>query len=350
MFTRRSFRLGISWLLSVFLSTLTLSALSAQAQQPPKRLTVNVWGGLYEELTRKYVAKPFEEKHKVKVEFVLGGVDISKLRAEVQAGSPSIDVLNFSFHNYLQAEREGLLEKLDLENMPESKNLYSQARYGPFAVITNYGVFGIAYRKDKISKPPVSWFDLWDPAYKQAIASRDIDVAHTLELLQLLATLGGGGPNNLDPGFKKFKELRPNIKMWVASHADMQNALTRGEVAIGIENNSRTLAMKKAGVPVEFVIPKEGGLAQITLVGISKGTKNKVFAEKLINEMLTAEAQKAFAVEGLYGPSIKTITIDPEIAKYMPYGQEQVSRLVNLDPIVMDKIGEIVERWNKEIR
>jgi len=69
--------------------------------------------------------------------------------------------------------------------------------------------------------------------------------------------------------------------------------------------------MADHGVPLAYVVPKEGAPAYLSVIGVVKGTKNKAIAEKYINMVLTPEAQTAWATIIGAGPAIKTVKLDP---------------------------------------
>jgi spermidine/putrescine-binding protein len=61
--------------------------------------------------------------------------------------------------------------------------------------------------------------------------------------------------------------------------------------------------MKNDDYPIEYVIPKEKGIASLTNLGLVTGSKNVELAEALMNLSLDPAIQKTIAVKTLYAPT-----------------------------------------------
>src|SRR5580658_2430606 len=114
------------FLLAVFALLLSVPA---QAQD---KLVVSIWGGSWRDLIAETVAKKFTAETGVPVEFVTGGT-IDRLNKEKLAkGNPESDITFTTSHvGWLYANSE-LFEKLDLDKIPNAKNLVEEARFSPF--------------------------------------------------------------------------------------------------------------------------------------------------------------------------------------------------------------------------
>ena len=53
----------------------------------------------------------------------------------------------------------------------------------------DYVANGIAYRTDMVDRPPKSWKDLWEPAYKGKLIIPDINAVGIWEMLVISARL-----------------------------------------------------------------------------------------------------------------------------------------------------------------
>ena len=74
-------------------------------------LTVVSWGGAYQEAQRKTIFEPYKDKAEIKEEEYNG--EIAKIRAMVESGTVSWDVINIDTQTALQGCDEGVLETLD---------------------------------------------------------------------------------------------------------------------------------------------------------------------------------------------------------------------------------------------
>ena len=65
---------------------------------------------------------------------------------------------------------------------------------------------------------------------------------------------------------------------------------------------------------------------------------------------LSVTAQQAFAREFASGPSRTDIKLDPAVAKNVPYGRDQVDRLIVFDwNVIASKIDAWTDRFQREI-
>jgi putative spermidine/putrescine transport system substrate-binding protein len=71
---------------------------------------------------------------------------------------------------------------------------------------------------------------------------------------------------------------------------------------------------------------------------------------KFMEMHLAVQCQQAFAAQFASGPSRTDVKLEPDIAKNVPYGQEQVSRLIQFDwDAVIPRLDEWTARFNREI-
>ena len=73
-------------------------------------LTVGIWGGAQERITREHCARPLEEKYGVKINFVLGGTPDRRARAYAERGRPSFDIVYLNIFESRQAVKDGVTQ------------------------------------------------------------------------------------------------------------------------------------------------------------------------------------------------------------------------------------------------
>lgn len=315
-----------------------------------KQLVVATWGGSYEKGLREIV-KPFEEQNNVEVVFDIGNnADrLNKLRA--QKGNPQIDVAFMTDYFSAMANAEGIFDKIDPNNIPNLKNIYDFAvnkdNYGPAYCVDRYG---IAYNSEAVSKAPTSWNDLWDPQYKGKISIADISGTSGIMLLAMAARLNGADEHNIDAGFAKIKQLKPNIVNYYVSTSDLLNMFERREIVMAPFMDIFVPQLQESGLPIKWVAPKEGAFAVFDTLNVTKGTKNKDLAEKFINFILDENTQKLIAETTHDAPVNVNTKLDEKLAKTMVYGKDQVKSLIIFDwDYINANRNQWVERWNKEI-
>jgi len=323
---------------------------ASNGNQQPKELVVATWGGSYEKGLAEIV-KPFEEQYNCKVILDIGNnADrLNKLRA--QKGNPQIDVAFMTDYFAAKANAEGIFDKINPDNIPNLKNVYDFAvnkdNFGPAYCVASYG---IAYNTEEVSEAPDSWMDLWDPQYKDNISIADISGTSGVMMLAMAARLNGADEHNIDVGFEKIKELKPNIVNYYVGTSDVLNMFERKEIVMSPFMDIFMPDLKKSGLPIEWALPKEGGWAVINTLNVTKGSKNKELAEQFINFMLDENTQKQIAETIFDGPVNVNTKLDPDLAETLTYGKEKIESLIVFDwDYINSVMDEWVERWNKEI-
>lgn len=316
-------------------------------------LVVQVWGGTYEETLRNHVIPSFEAKTGAKVEVVSGAAPLSQLATE--GDNASIDVLHVDTFEVVQGTDMDVLETLDISKIENAPDLYKEAFMFDNAIVTNWGVYGLVYRADLVEKEPSSWMDLWDTAYAGGKAGMiDYSMGGGMEFLEAVSRIQGThieDTTNWDNLFGELQSLKGNIGIYASQHADLESALTSGEIVISVETNGRAIGLMKNGVDVKFCQPEEGSIAMTSLTAIAKGSTKKELAYLFVNELLSTDGQKAYAENNYYAPSNSKTVIDEELQEYMPYGQEQVSNLAYMDSAALESVkADLIERWNREFK
>ena len=102
-----------------------------------------------------------------------------ELLAKLQAGATGCDLIFPSDYMVGIMREEGLLEKLDLENIPKLKNIDEKFRDLPFdpgnaySIPYLWGTTGMGFNADKVTEKADSWKILWDEKYKGRISMLD---------------------------------------------------------------------------------------------------------------------------------------------------------------------------------
>lgn len=312
-----------------------------------RTLVVSGWGGLWEQTVTEQVYAPFEEKFNVDVVHTLNAgfaEALAKQRAEL--GNPTIDVFLTGGGFERIAVDEGLLEPFDYEKMPNLKDVYEGGIYKDSIVANSVAGVGLVYHKDRVPRPPTSWYDLWDPAF-QPVAISDMSDTYGRALFTGINNLEGGTVDNAAPGWEKFAQLMteksPIINL---TTDDTTNAIVARGAALSVAPNSRAIQLIKEGLPIGFVYPEEGGFAWGTYMGISKDTPNKDLAMEFINFWLDPQIQANWAVEVNYGPA----NVKAEIPADYGYTDLLVyhNTLENAYFLNWDEINQQLTDWNQQ--
>jgi len=311
-----------------------------------RTLVVGAWGGPQEDIIREYVIKPFEEETGAKVELILGGSSGRFARIYAEKDHPTMDVVYLNLGQTPQALADGVVLPPNPEGVPEFNNLYPQAQEFGYGV--SFMAIGIQYNTDYVEKP-TSWLDLWKPEYRGKVAPFVFPGTQGSAFLVMAARVHGGYECNIGPGFEALKQLKPYPAI-LSGIPETNLAFMEGDVWFTPQIHGYTYLFKAEGGPVDFAIPKEGAPLAMNSAVITTNSQNVDLAEIFINYQLAQPAQEAFARELYYAPTNRTVVLDDELASMMPYGEEEVSKLLMLQwNMIIENQSEWADRWNREI-
>ncbi|MCM3569251.1 ABC transporter substrate-binding protein [Neobacillus mesonae] len=355
---RKTLLIGIICLMLVVVSACSSNETSSTSKESngkdSKTLVLAAYGGSYEKKFKEIVIPKFEKEFGVKVKYITGSsVDtVSKLQA--QKDNPEIDVAFIDDGPQAQAKSFGLLAPLDEKIVTNLANVYDIAK-DKDQVGVGFGIVstGLAYSKEAFEKnnwePPTSWNDLADSKFKGKLVLPSISNTYGVHLLIMAAKTNGGDEKNIEPGFEKLKEMSKNAVTFDKT-ADVSNYFMQGQTVASAWGSSRVFTLKDTGFPIEFVIPKEGAPALMLTANVVKNAPHEELAQKFVNYILSEEVQKEFALSVFDGPVNKNVKLSGDITEKIPYGDEQISKLIKVDwEYVNQKRAEWTERANKEI-
>lgn len=339
-------------LLSTTLVAATLPAAPTMAQQPPS-ITVAWFGGNWGDAFRACIADPFTKATGVAVKAEIGTSTVTLSKLQQQKGAPTIDVAWMDGGISELALAADVVETLDPAAIPNLANAVPEAvfRSGAttYAVGTGYYSLGLAYNTQKIKTAPTSWNDLWNPAFADAVTIPSPANASGVPFIIFLSKIGGVPTSDLASTFKKIKELK--AALFFDSSGAATNAFQSGEAIIGAHFNVGACDLADKGLPIGFVVPKEGAWAGDTRLHLVKGSAKKEAAEKFINQALTPEASGCLAEKLYLGPSVKNVSVKPETARKLPWGETgSVKSLMLFDWTDINALrASVVDTWNREI-
>ena len=319
---------------------------SAQAAGKP---VATHFGGPYAALT-DLVAKPFAAAGLGDLAYEQE-VSTSAL-GKMQAGTAPFDVAMMSRSPALRAGKAGLVLPVTSADIPNLKDCIDGVLLGE-----NMGVGYVMDSLDlmvdtkQVKTPLTSWLDLWRPDLAGKIALPAARVQTQSYLLSLVATAMGGDYKDdkaIDAAFKKFAELKPNVRVFYGDPGQVSAMIERGEVAIAPQYSIRISALMKNNAHINRVTPKEGVSAAPYDLVIVKSTKTPEVAKKYLNFVLSAEVQKAFATSLFATPVNKKVDLAPDVASKV---MTDTSRLKFFDEeYLASKQSDWLTRWEREIQ
>lgn len=313
------------------------------------------FGGTHEKNLRTRIIPAFEQKYGVKVVYVTGTANSNFAKVRAQKDRPEGDVLWTNDVLHVVGKRLGLFDRLDPQRTANLKDVVDIAKDAEgIGVMQGFQAEGLQYNtkvfKEKGWPAPTSWYDLWKPELKGRVGLYGASGAYMHYFIPFLARLEGGSERNVDPAFRKLKELAPAALTFVNTPAELDNLIKQGEVWITFNGSSRVYELAASGFPTDFVYPKEGTILFGNWFEVLKGAPHPELAQEFVNYLVSAEAQAPFAKHVFFGPVHKQTKLDPETAKRVPHTPEQLAKLVKLDYVTMnEQLPAWIDRFNKEI-
>jgi putative spermidine/putrescine transport system substrate-binding protein len=265
-------------------------------------MTFVSWGGEYQSGQDEAFSAPFSEVSGAEV-LSDGPTDVAKVKAQVESGNVSWDVVNAS-PTMNGANCGTLFEELDLSLIDTSK-LPEGSVQGDCYLPSQAYVYGLFYNADKYGdNPPESWADFFDTEAfpgKRGLDGRPTPTAGTYEAA-LLAD--GVEPDSLYPldtdrAMSKYDEIKGDAVFWQTG-AEQTQQVQSGEVDMIFGWSGRIFEANENGANFQPVW-KQGFLASDTF-SIPKGAPNRLAAYAYINYALGAEQQAKMAELTSYSP------------------------------------------------
>ncbi len=332
-------------LLSCALAT-ALSAAPAFAQT--EQLTVVGAGGALQEAEQKAFFRPFAERSKVRLTEDSYSGQMAKVRAMVETGSVTWDVLQVEQNSLRAGCEEGLFETLDWTAIGDPKDFLPEA-YSPCGVGAFVWSMVMTFDPARIANGPRNWADFWNVARWPGKRGLRQTAKMTLEI----ALLADGVPQDMvyevlatpagvERAFAMLDRLKPHI-LWWTSGAEPIERLAAGDVALSAAFNGRVAAANQAGRA--FALNWDGQILGVDYWAIPKGSRNRRTAERFIAFASRPEVQATFPDHIAYGVTNRkaNLAIDPKIAAGLPTTPENLDRALALDTAFWADNGEALE-------
>ena len=282
----------------------------------------------------EYYSKILSEKrgHKVKVQVNYTTYASNEdLYAKMKSGVGGYDVIVPSDYMIERLKVEGLIQPLNLANIPNYKYIKDEFKK-PFydngeetySVMYTYGIVGIIYNTKYVDEADIGGWDLlWNPKYANRILqfnnARD---AFGSAMYKLGFSVNNSTTEQWQLALQELKVQKPLVQSYVMD--EVYNKLESEEAWIGAYYAGDALSMIANNENLAFYYPKDenGNFATNIFAdamcipsGISE--ENKEHAEAYINFMLTQEIATANAEYIYYGSPNSLVTSNPEYLEYL---------------------------------
>lgn len=304
------------------------------------------FGGDYQTGQTKALFEPFEQQTGIKI-VQTTGVDLAKLRAQVQSDNLEWDFICLPDRLRYTAVHDELLMPLDYSVIDAKKVVP--------ALVTEYAVGAVtipmlmAY-STKFFTPenaPKTWTDFWN--FEGIPGQRGMynGAVYTMEF----ALIADGVPKDqlypldLDRAFRSLDKIKSQL-IWWNQMSQPGPMLDSGEIVV--TPSVRAITSMLAGSPLS--VSYEGAALTYEAWVVPRGTKNAANAMKFINFALQAENQAALTKYIAYGPTSSDAVplIDPKVAPYLSSNPENAAKGFLLSGDYWgSNLDKVTERWNE---
>ncbi len=332
-------------------------------------ITVTSWGGAYTASQQRAYGKPFSAKTGIKINWENYNGGLGEIRAQVQSGNVTWDVVDVLPHEGIVGCDEGLFHELPFDEFvpaPDGTPMVEDMMVPPVSecvapqIFWSYAAF---YDTTKYpSNKPKTIADFYD--VKKFPGKRGIHSWANANIEQALVA-DGVAPSKvyevmstkegIDRAFRKLDTIKDHVVFWSAGAQPLE-LVKSGEVVMSLAYNGRSgAAILSEDQPFELIW--DGQVLEQEYIVIVKGTKNYKEALEFAKFASAPEQQAGQAKWINYGPMRKSgldiiAANEPffhngkNIMPHMPNTPERMKISVVADPYWWaDNGAEVAERF-----
>jgi len=326
----------------LLLLTLILSGCSSNKET----LYVYNWGDYMDES----IIAEFEKETGIKVVYDTFATN-EDMYVKIKSGGSSYDLIFPSDYMITRMRDEGMLEKINLANVPNFKYIDDRFKgqdYDPnneYSIPYMWGTVGILYNTTMVDDPVDSWDILWNPKYSKQILMLDSQRdAIGVALIKLGYSLNSTDPKQISEAGELLKQQKPLVLAYALD--EIKDKMVSGEAALALVWSGDAIYAMQSNPDLDYAIPKEGTNLWFDGMAIPKGAKNKAAAEKFIDFLCRTEiAFRNADYTGYATPHVEARELlDPEIRNNKAAYPDDED-LVNVEVFV--SLGEVLKEYDR---
>lgn len=298
-------------------------------------LTVFTWAGYDDPMFHQ----PFIKKNGASPNFSIfgeGEEGLQKLRSGFEA-----DIAHPCTSYVSRWNDAGVLRPLDTSKVEQWNEIFPRFREIPGVVIGSdyfnvpfdWGNESILYRTDLVEGSTDSIALLTDPKYQGKLAMYD-----SSESMGAVSGVLSGAKDpfalsdaEIEAAKGVMKQINANMRFYWTDATQITQALASGEIVGAWAWNAAVVDLKKQGVPIAYMRPKEGIFTWVCGMSLLKNhTGSEDLAYDYINAMLDAETGKTLIEQYGYGHSNQQ-----SFAKVAPERLEELG-IANADKLLAE--------------
>ncbi|MCZ4254293.1 extracellular solute-binding protein [Sulfitobacter sp. G21635-S1] len=270
-----------------FAAALAFATSNAAGAEEVTEIRLLEMGGIAGDAVQAAYVDPFVRKTNINL-VRENPASLGKIKAMVESGNPTADMVLVTDGWLAQAKEEGLLEPLDWEAIDPAP-IMPGAR-DDYAIGWSYASAVMAWHTD--ARTPETWADFWNAADfpgKRSLPDNP-SIVLPIALIADGVAMDELYPLDLDRAFKKLEEIRPAVSVWWTSAGQSAQLLIDKEVSYGITYNGRVYGKPN----VDFTFNQ--AYLELSWWGVPKGVspERKLAAMKFFHETTLPENEAVF--------------------------------------------------------
>ncbi len=266
-----------------------------------------------------------------------------EMHAKVMSGRTAYDVVFPSDYMVERMIKEGMLNKINLDNIPNYKNIgeqYKNHSYDPkaeYSVPYMWGTMGILYNEDMVDKEDVkSWQAIFDEKYKGEIFMLDSErdmISITLKSLGY--SMNSTSDKELKEAEKALIKQKPLVKAYCGD--EVKDKMIAGEGAMTIAWSGDAFYCMELNDSLAYSVPEEGSNLWFDSMVIPNTSRHQKEAELFIDFMCRPEIAKMNAEYiGYSTANEEARKLLSEDVKNNPLRYPDISKADNLEVFAYD--------------
>lgn len=300
------------------------------------------------ELLQKNIYDPFIEATGAELVIQTGSNAVRVTNLSDNPGDYDVVVIGDMFTKELI--NKGVIAPVDYSDLSNMDGIMAPARqplgegYGP---AYSFNRLGIVYNSELCPVEINSFADLWNAELEGEVVIPEITTTSGPLFYYGVAAAFDLVPGTDDEAiFAKLAELKPSIKNTYTSANAAITMLNQGEISVAVLLDYSYTTAKSANENYVWVDPAEGSFGGYNMLSVMAGCENVELAKAFIDWYISYDVQYAEAIDGVDSPVRNDITLTPEQAANMTYG-EKINSLIFVDwDLVLSMKKAWVEMWN----
>jgi iron(III) transport system substrate-binding protein len=310
----------------------------AEAQQ---RTRLTVYTALENEQLAPFKAAAERAVPGIEIAWVRDSTGVITARLLAERANPRADVIwGLSVFSLLALEGQEMLEPYSPPNAAALRPNFRSDRSPMTWVGMDAFVSAICFNRPVAQQRglprPTTWADLLQPQFRGQIAMPNPASSGTgfLTVAGWMASMGER------QAWEFMGRLHDNIQVYTHSGSAPCNNAARGEYAVGLSFDMRSVALRNQGAPIDVIVPTDGVGFDLEAAAIVRGTRNLDAARRLMDFAASREANELY---GRFFALVAHPDVQPSVANYPA---DFAQRLVSQDfRALAARRDEILREW-----